>query len=77
MASQPNGQGPQPTTVMSKEEREDNLKRQESRRRTQWYEDQFAYKPNHINQATEKIMKEAPVIAELRTNVIVSHSNLT
>lgn len=57
--------------MMSKEERGDHLKREESRRRTQWYEDQFAYKPNHISQPIEKIMKEALVIAELRTNVIV------
>ena len=41
-----------------------------SRRRTQYYEEQFAYK-DAAGSARERITKDSPVIAELRTNVIV------
>jgi hypothetical protein len=41
-----------------------------SRRRTQYYEEQFAYK-DATGSARERITKDSPVIAELRTNVIV------
>lgn len=41
-----------------------------SRQRTQYYEEQFAYK-DATGSARERITKDSPVIAELRTNVIV------
>ena len=41
-----------------------------SRRRTQYYEEQFAYR-DVTGSARERITKDSPVIAELRTNVIV------
>jgi hypothetical protein len=43
-----------------------------NRRRTQYYEDSLAYKEGHGQSTKERIQKESPVIAELRTNVIVS-----
>lgn len=42
-----------------------------SKRRTQYYEDSFAYKDGHGQSAKERIQKDSPVVAELRTNVIV------
>ena len=44
----------------------------DSKRRTQYYEEQFQYKDNVVGSARERVQKDAPVIAELRTNVIVS-----
>ena len=44
---------------------------EEGKRRTQYFEDQFIYKDGHFGSARERVLKEAPVIAELRTNVIV------
>lgn len=41
-----------------------------SRRRTQYYEERLAYK-DATGSARERITKDSPVIAELRTNVIV------
>ncbi|OCL06041.1 hypothetical protein AOQ84DRAFT_355678 [Glonium stellatum] len=41
-----------------------------SRRRTQYYEEQFAYK-DATGSARERVTKDSPIIAELRTNVIV------
>lgn len=43
-----------------------------SKRRTQYYEDSFAYKDGHGQSAKERIQKDSPVVAELKTNVIVS-----
>jgi hypothetical protein len=43
-----------------------------NKRRTQHYEDSLAYKEGHGQSTKERIQKESPVIAELRTNVIVS-----
>jgi hypothetical protein len=42
-----------------------------SRRRAQYYEEQFAYKDDTASSARERVTKDAPIIAELRTNVIV------
>jgi len=42
-----------------------------ARQRTQYYEDQFAYKDDSTSSARERVTKDAPIIAELRTNVIV------
>jgi len=44
----------------------------DSKRRTQYFEEQFQYKDNAVGSARERVQREAPVIAELRTNVIVS-----
>lgn len=41
-----------------------------TRRRTQYYEEQFAYR-DATGSARERITKDSPIIAELRTNVIV------
>lgn len=43
-----------------------------SRRRSQHYEEQFQYKENGTSQTRERVQKQTPVIAELKTNVIVS-----
>lgn len=43
----------------------------DGRKRTQYFEDQFAYKDGHAGSARERVQKDSPVIAELRTNVIV------
>jgi hypothetical protein len=45
-----------------------------SKRRTQYYEDSFAYKDGHGQSAKERIQKDSPVVAELKTNVIVGIS---
>jgi hypothetical protein len=45
----------------------------DSRRRSQFYEDQFRYKDNEIGTVRDRVQRESPVIAELRTNVIVGH----
>lgn len=42
-----------------------------SRARAQFYEDSFAYKEGHGSSARDRVTKDAPIIAELRTNVIV------
>ncbi|TID17746.1 hypothetical protein E2P81_ATG10723 [Venturia nashicola] len=42
-----------------------------SKRRTQYYEDSFAYKDGHGQSAKERIQKDSPVVAELKTNVII------
>lgn len=42
-----------------------------SRSRAQFYEDQFSYKDTIASSARERVTKDAPIIAELRTNVIV------
>jgi hypothetical protein len=42
-----------------------------SRSRAQFYEDQFSYKESIASSARERVTKDAPIVAELRTNVIV------
>ena len=45
---------------------------EDMKRRTQYYEEQFQYKENRLGSVRERIEKDSPVVAELRTNVIVS-----
>jgi hypothetical protein len=47
-----------------------------SRRRAQYYEEQFAYKDDATSSARERVTKDAPIVAELRTNVIVRGASL-
>jgi hypothetical protein len=42
-----------------------------SRRRAQFYEEQFAYKDGSTTLARDRVIRDAPIVAELRTNVIV------
>ncbi|KAF2028919.1 Tautomerase/MIF [Setomelanomma holmii] len=42
-----------------------------SRSRAQYYEDSFSYKDGIASSARERVTKDAPIIAELRTNVII------
>ncbi|KAK3725557.1 hypothetical protein LTR37_000527 [Vermiconidia calcicola] len=42
-----------------------------SKRRSQYYEEQFQYKDNAMGQTREKVQRQSPVIAELKTNVII------
>jgi hypothetical protein len=42
-----------------------------SRSRAQFYEDQFSYNDGIASSARERVTKDAPIVAELRTNVIV------
>jgi hypothetical protein len=44
----------------------------DTKRRTTSYDEQYQYKDNIYSTARERIHRESPVIAELRTNVIVS-----
>jgi len=44
---------------------------EDSKRRTNFYEEQFQYKGNGLSSVRERIEKDSPVVAELRTNVIV------
>jgi hypothetical protein len=43
-----------------------------NRRRTLFFEDSFAYKDDSTSSARDRVTKDAPIIADLRTNVIVS-----
>ena len=51
------------------------LKQNGSRRRAQYYEEQFAYKDDAVSSARDRVTRDSPVIAELRTNVIVRATN--
>ncbi|KAF2641890.1 hypothetical protein P280DRAFT_468378 [Massarina eburnea CBS 473.64] len=42
-----------------------------SRRRAQYYAEQFAYKDDTTSSARDRVTKDAPIVAELRTNVII------
>jgi hypothetical protein len=53
-------------------ERQRRASRAMSKANIQRFEDNFQYKEHHDLSAVEKIRREAPVVAELRTNVIVS-----
>jgi len=48
-----------------------------AQRRTTSYEEQYQYKDNAHGTARERVHRESPVIAELRTNVIVSVSSVS
>ncbi|KAK5685096.1 hypothetical protein LTS10_003171 [Elasticomyces elasticus] len=42
-----------------------------SKHRTQYYEDQFRYKDGEVGSNRDRVQRESPVIAELKTNVII------
>jgi hypothetical protein len=42
------------------------------KRRTTSYDEQYQYKDNAYGSARERVHRESPIVAELRTNVIVS-----
>ena len=48
-----------------------NTARPYSRHRAQYYEEQFSYKEGITSSARDRVTKDAPIVAELRTNVIV------
>jgi len=50
---------------------------EESRKRTQYFDDQFAYKDGSVSSTAERVRYESPVIAELRTNVIVCFPSIS
>ncbi|KAK1809403.1 hypothetical protein LTR12_016233 [Friedmanniomyces endolithicus] len=43
-----------------------------SKHRTQYYEDQFRYKGGEVGTTRERVQREGPVIAALKTNVIIN-----
>ena len=43
-----------------------------SKHRMAYYEDQFRYKDGEVGTSRERVYRQSPVIAELKTNVIVS-----
>lgn len=45
-----------------------------SKHRMQYFEGHFQYKDNSMSAARERVHRESPVIAELKTNVIVGLS---
>jgi hypothetical protein len=45
-----------------------------SKRKIEYFDDQFAYKDNQESNAAERVLRESPVIAELQTNIIVRPS---
>ncbi|KAF1927240.1 Tautomerase/MIF [Didymella exigua CBS 183.55] len=48
-----------------------NIARPYSRQRAQYYEEQFSYKDGTTSNARDRVTKDAPIVAELRTNVII------
>lgn len=55
---------------------EDRIKAQETRARARFYEDSFRYKMEDSS-TKENVLANSPVIADLRTNVIVSSQCLS
>ncbi|KAH9869940.1 hypothetical protein J1614_006861 [Plenodomus biglobosus] len=47
------------------------LRPRSSRSRAQFYEDSFSYKDGIASSARDRVTKDAPIVAELRTNVII------
>ena len=47
---------------------------EESKRRSQYHEDHSQYKNGVVGPSKDKTLKQSPVVAELKTNVIVSWS---
>ncbi|KAI8932624.1 hypothetical protein NX059_010122 [Plenodomus lindquistii] len=47
------------------------LRPRSSRSRAQFYEDSFSYKDGIVSSARDRVTKDAPIVAELRTNVII------
>ncbi|CBX99454.1 similar to MIF domain containing protein [Plenodomus lingam JN3] len=48
-----------------------SLRPRSSRSRAQFYEDSFSYKDGIPSSARDRVTKDAPIVAELRTNVII------
>jgi hypothetical protein len=44
-----------------------------AKQRSQYHEDQYKFKDSEMGTIRERVQRESPVIAELRTNVIVCH----
>ena len=42
-----------------------------SRQRARYFEEQFAYRDDAVSSARDRVTKDAPVVAELHTNVVV------
>jgi hypothetical protein len=42
-----------------------------ARQRAQYFEEQFAYKDETVSSARDRVTKDAPIVVDLRTNVIV------
>jgi hypothetical protein len=55
-----------------KENRRSASYNEESKRRSQYHEEQFQSKDGVVGLSREKVQKQSPIIAELKTNVIVS-----
>lgn len=55
-----------------KDESSQAMSPDESKKRAQYFEDQFSYKEAHGSSGRERVLRDSPIIAELRTNVIVS-----
>jgi hypothetical protein len=63
--------GPKRPTTRGGADSLGDLRPATARSRAQYYEDSFAYKDGHGQSARERVLKDAPIVAELRTNVIV------
>ena len=59
------------TNAVSNNAVSNGLRPMTSRSRAQFYEEQFSYKDGIASSARERVSKDAPIVAELRTNVIV------
>lgn len=53
---------------------EGTLSKELSKRKIEYFEDQFAYKDDWESNAAARVRRESPVIAELRTNIVVRPS---
>jgi hypothetical protein len=51
--------------------RSKSVSKEDAKRKTQFYEDQFAYKDDWTTHTVDQARAISPIIAELRTNVIV------
>lgn len=60
-----------PQSVQDVDDTAGALPTRTSRSRAQFYEDQFSYKEGIASSARERVIKDAPIVAELRTNVII------
>jgi hypothetical protein len=59
------------------EQLERKKSKDESRRKTKQFEDQFAYKESWDTHSADDIRRHSPVLLELRTNVIVSFKHIS
>ncbi|KAF2396441.1 Tautomerase/MIF [Trichodelitschia bisporula] len=42
-----------------------------AKKRVEYFEDEFAYKEDHVSHVKERVRRESPVVVELRSNVII------